>query len=69
MSAKHKYQFFSSVNRSLYIRVVKKTRFWGNQLLFDFLNLYVEKNTLAKAVACTMLFNIASTITNLSLNS
>ena len=23
----------------------KKTRFWGNQLLFDFLNLYVEKET------------------------
>ena len=38
-------------------------------MLFDFLNLYVEKNTLAKAVACTMIFNAASTMTNLSLNS
>ena len=23
----------------------KKTRFWGNKLLFHFLNLYVEKNS------------------------
>ena len=38
-------------------------------MLFDFLNLYVEKKTLAKAVACMMIFNIASTMTNLSLNS
>ena len=38
-------------------------------MLFDFLNLYVEKNTLAKAVACRMIFNTASTMTNLSLNS
>ena len=50
-------------------RVVKKTRFWGNQLLFHFLNLYVEKKTLAKAVAFTMIFNTVSTMTNLSLNS
>ena len=35
----------------------------------DFLNLYVEKKTLAKAVACTMIFNTASAMTNLSLNS
>ena len=48
----------------MYIRVVKKTRFWGNLLLFDFLNLYVKKKTLAKAVACTIIFNIASTMTN-----
>ena len=46
----------------------KKTRFCGNQLLFDFLKLHVEKK-LAKAVACTMIFNTASTMTNLSLNS
>ena len=46
----------------------KKTRFWGNQLLFHFLNLHVEKKILAKAVACTMIFNTASTMTNLSLN-
>ena len=38
-------------------------------MLFDFLNLYVEKKTLAKAVACTMIFNTASAMTNLSLNS
>ena len=38
-------------------------------MLFDFLNLYVEKQTLAKAVACTMIFNTALTMTNLSLNS
>ena len=38
-------------------------------MLFDFLNLYVEKKTLAKAVACTMIFNTASTMTNLALNS
>ena len=50
-------------------RVVQKTRFWGNQLFFHFLNLYVEKKTPAKAVACTMIFNTASTMTNLSLNS
>ena len=37
-------------------------------MLFDFLNLYVVK-TLAKALACTMIFNTASTMTNLSLNS
>ena len=47
----------------------KKTRFWGNQLLFHFLNLYVEQIILPKAVACTMIFNPASTMTNLSLNS
>ena len=47
----------------------KKAQFWGNLLLFDFLNLYVEKKTLAKAVACTMIFNTASAMTNLSLNS
>ena len=38
-------------------------------MLFDFLNLYVEKKTLAKAVACTMIFNTASTMTSSSLNS
>ena len=38
-------------------------------MLFDFLNLYVEKKTLAKAVACTMVFNTASTMTSLSINS
>ena len=38
-------------------------------MLFDFLNLYVEKKTLVKAVACKMIFNTASTMTNLSLNS
>ena len=48
---------------------LKYTRFWGNQLLFHFSNLYVEKNTLAEAVACTMIFNTASTMKNLSLNS
>ena len=41
----------------------------GNQLLFHFLNFYVEKKTFAKAVACTMIFNTASWMTNLSLNS
>ena len=46
----------------------KKTRFWGNQLLFHFLNLYVEKKALAKAVVCAMIFNTASMMTNLSLN-
>ena len=50
-------------------RVVKKTRFWGRLLLVDFLNLHIEKETLAKAVACTMVFNSASTMTSLSLNS
>ena len=49
-------------------RVIKKTRFWGNQLLFHFLNLHVEKK-LEKAVACMIIFNTASTMTNLSLNS
>ena len=48
---------------------LKKTRFWGNQLLFVLFNLYVEKKTLVKVVACTMIFNTASTMTNLSLNS
>ena len=48
---------------------LKKTRCWGNQLLFHFLNLYVEKKTLAKAVTCTMIFYTASTMKNLSLNS
>ena len=38
-------------------------------MLFDVLNLYVEKKTLAKAVACTMIFNTASTMTNLPRNS
>ena len=38
-------------------------------MLFHFLNLYVEKKTLAKDVACTMIFNTASTMTNSSLNS
>ena len=37
-------------------------------MLFYFLNLYVEKKTLAKAVGCTMILNTASTMTNLSLN-
>ena len=37
-------------------------------MLFHFLNLYVEKKTLAKAVACTMILNSASSMTNLSLN-
>ena len=39
---------------------LKKTQFCGNQLLFHFLNFYVEKKTLTKAVACTMIFNTAS---------
>ena len=47
----------------------KKTQFLGNQLLFHFLDLYVEKKTLAKAVACTMVFNTALRMQNLSLNS
>ena len=34
-----------------------------------FFNLHAEKKTLAKTVACTMILNIASTMTNLSLNS
>ena len=38
-------------------------------MLFNFLNLDVEKKTLVKAVACTMIFIAASTMTNLSLNS
>ena len=38
-------------------------------LLFDFLNFYVEKKTPAKAVAYTIIFNTASTMTNLSINS
>ena len=38
-------------------------------MLFDFLNLYIEKKTLAKAVACTTIFNTASTMTNSSVNS
>ena len=38
-------------------------------MLFYFLNLYVEKITLPKVVVCTMIFNTASTMTNLSLNS
>ena len=38
-------------------------------MLFDFLNLYVEKKTLVKAVACTIIFNTASTMTNLYLNN
>ena len=42
----------------LVIRVVKKKQFWDKQLLFHFLNLYVKK-TLAKAVACIMIFNTA----------
>ena len=37
-------------------------------MFFHFLNLYVEKKRLAKAVACTMIFNTASTMTNLPLN-
>ena len=57
------------VRSTVCIRVVKKTRFWGDQLLFDFLNLYVEKKTLAKAVACTTIFKTASAMTNLSVNS
>ena len=52
----------------LVIRVVKKKQFWDKQLLFHFLNLYVKK-TLAKAVACIMIFNTALTMTNLSSNS
>ena len=50
-------------------RVVKKTWFWGNQLLFEFLILYVERKHLAKAVAFTMIINTASTMTNSSLSS
>ena len=38
-------------------------------MLFGVSNLYVGKKSLAKAVACTMIFNTASTMTNLSLNS
>ena len=38
-------------------------------MLFDFLNLHVKKKTITKAVACTMIFNTASTMTNLTLNS
>ena len=38
-------------------------------MLFHFLNLYVEKIILVKAVACTMIFITASTMRNLSLNS
>ena len=38
-------------------------------MLFHFLNLYVEKKTPAKVVACTMIFITASTMTNSSLNS
>ena len=37
-------------------------------MLFHFLNLYVEKKTVEKAVACTMIFNTASMMTNLFLN-
>ena len=37
-------------------------------MLFHFLNLYAEKITLPKAVACTMILNTASTMTNSSLN-
>ena len=37
-------------------------------MLFRFLNLYVEKKTVEKAVACTMIFNAASMMTNLFLN-
>ena len=63
----------SAVEREGYAHCVlgwlKKTRFGGNLLLFDFLNLYVEKKTLVKAMACTMILNTASTMTNLSLNS
>ena len=47
----------------------KKTWFWGNQLLFYFWNLYAEKIILGKALACTMIFITASTMTNLFLNS
>ena len=53
----------------VHVRVVKKTRFWGNRLLFDFLNFYVEEKTVAKSVTCTMIFNTVSTMTNLSLIS
>ena len=56
------------VYNMVHTRVVKKTRFWGNQSIFNFLNLYVRKKSLAKAVACTVIFNTASTMTNLSLN-
>ena len=38
-------------------------------MFFDFLTFYVEKKTLAKALACTMIFNTTSTMVNLSLNS
>ena len=38
-------------------------------MLFHFSILYVEKKTLHQAVACPMIFNTASTMTNLSLNS
>ena len=44
----------------MYSRVVQQTQCCCNQLLFDFLNLYVEKKILAKAVAFTMIFNTAS---------
>ena len=58
-----------NISNLAYTRVVKKTRFWGNRLLFHFSILYVEKKTLHQAVACPMIFNTASTMTNLSLNS
>ena len=38
-------------------------------MLFNFLSRYIEKKSLAKAVVCTMIFNTASTMTNLFLNS
>ena len=37
-------------------------------MLFHFSTVYVEKRTLAKAVACTMIFNTTSTMTNLARN-
>ena len=45
----------------LYIRVVKKTQFFS----YQFTNL----GKATKAVACTMIFNTASTMKNLPLNS
>ena len=66
---KNKNTIFVYVDYVCLLGSLKKTWFWGYQLLFHFLNLYVEKKTLTKAVACTMIFNTSSTMTNLSLNS
>ena len=58
-----------NISDLVYTRVGKKTRLWGNRLLFHFSNLYVEKKILDQVVAYPMIFNTASTMTNLSLNS